>query len=112
MGTPGRCRRDRRQGPRDVPDHRVAGARVRRSSRGPGRAPGALPIGRRMPVFNIEELVRGTGGALVGGGLAVGGAGGSIGTLSLAAGAGVSATRVHASDSADGGSEASGATSQ
>jgi len=51
-----------------------------------------------MPVFTIEELVRGTGGALVGGDLAVAVTGVSIDTRSLAAGEAFFAIRGHSLD--------------
>src|SRR5262245_18491063 len=62
--------RDRREGPRDVPDRRHPGPAVRRppgGPRDPRRAGSPAMSPKAMVPISIAELVRGTQGALVGG---------------------------------------------
>src|SRR2546430_12130547 len=59
---------------------------LRRPSHSPGRAPGDRAIGRRMPAFSVEDIVRGTGGALLGGDLGIAVSGVSIDSRSLGIG--------------------------
>src|SRR4030095_14937132 len=61
----------RGQGARDLPGHWGPGPALRRPGRRPGVPGGASAIGRRERMFTVEDVVRGTQGALVGGDLGI-----------------------------------------
>src|SRR4030095_14764 len=77
---------DRREGARDLPDHRAGGPALRRPSGGPRVPVGADAIGRRARMFTVEDVVRGSQGALVGGDLAIPVSGVAIATRTLGGG--------------------------
>src|SRR6185503_12922635 len=100
-GGLGRRRRhggDRRQGTRDLPDHRRPRARFRRPrhrARGPRGGP---PPMNRVPPFTVQDLVRATRGALVAGDLGIPVTGVSIDSRSLGVGEAFFAIRGHRLD--------------